>query len=337
MKRIKRLFVCTMLLTMLGSLSVAAQTLVVRFANGTTDDVELTADFDAIVADGKVIFTSDGTTKEYQRASITGFSYRETRGDVNRDNAVDVADIATIISIMAGDFDTGKAPANAKGVDLGLPSGTLWANMNIGATSPQEDGLYFAWGETTGYTSNTSDGRKFDWASYKWMTQGQSDWKFINKYQIADGMTDACWYQYNWDIVDYEFIGDGKKELDLTDDAAYANWGGDWRMPTIDDFTELLDNTTNEWITVGSVKGRKFTSKKKNADGTYNSIFFPAAGCRDDASIVGQGTNGYYWSLSLHTSSTSSPRVLYFHPGSASTYYYFRYNGHSVRAVLRKK
>ena len=281
-------------------------------------------------AQGIVVYKTDGTKVYYpanQIEKVGTYDYGENPGD-NPDNP-DNPDTPV---------NTGEAPAGAKGVDLGLPSGTLWANMNIGATSPQEDGLYFAWGETTGYTSDTSDGRKFDWASYKWMTQGQSDWKYINKYQIADGNTSACWYQYDWDLVDYKFVGDGKKELDLADDAAYANWGGDWRMPTIDDFTELLNNTTNEWITVGTVKGRKFTSKKKNADGTYNSIFLPAAGYRSGASLGSQGTCGYYWSSSLDTSYTYDARKLYFHSGSACTSsYYSRYYGPSVRAVLRNK
>ena len=172
------------------------------------------------------------------------------------------------------DGNTGNAPAGAVAVDLGLPSGTKWANMNVGAEKPEDYGLYFAWGETVGYTGDTSDGRLFDWANYKWMTKGQSDWKYINKYQTADGTTDACWYKYNWDTGDYEFIGDSLTVLLPEDDAAHAYWGGDWRMPTNDEIKELVNNTTYEWITVGTVSGGKFTSKTNG-----NSIFLPAAGC----------------------------------------------------------
>ena len=226
--------------------------------------------------------------------------------------------------------DTGEAPAGAKAVDLGLPSGTKWANMNIGATSPQESGLYFAWGETTGYTSDTTDGRLFDWANYKWMADGQSDWMYINKYQIADGKTEACWYEYDWDIVDYKFIGDSLTVLEVSDDAAAANWGGDWRMPTIEDYQELLANCTSEWITVGNVSGRKFTSKVNG-----NAIFFPAAGYRDGGSLDYVGARGFYWSASLSTSYSSRGRYLYFYSGDVSTGYGNRYFGQSVRAVLR--
>lgn len=272
------------------------------------------------MAQGIVVNKTNGT-KVYFPAeeiiSVTTYDYGERPGD----------DPVT----------PGNAPAGAKAVDLGLPSGTKWANMNIGATSPQEDGLYFAWGETTGYTSDTSDGRMFNWASYKWMTPDSTTWRGVNKYQFADGMTTACWYEYDWDIVDYKFVGDGKKVLDQDDDAAYVNWGGDWRIPTIEEFTELLNNTTNEWITVGGVSGSRFKSKKQNADGTYNSIFLPAAGSRDDASLDDQGTGGRYWSASLYTSDSRYALFLRFNSGSASAGGSSRSYGRSVRAVLRNK
>lgn len=214
-------------------------------------------------------------------------------------------------------------------LDLGLPSGTLWANMNVGATSVQDNGLYFAWGETVGYTGDTSDGRLFDWANYKWMTEGQSDWKYINKYQSADGTTDACWYQYNWDALDYEFIGDGLTKLQLEDDAAHVYWGGDWRMPTADEIKELIDNTTYEWITVETVSGGKFTSKING-----KSIFLPAAGNRWDGGLDDAGSYGYYWSSTLRAGGPYSAYDLYFGSGRAHwSYGYYRYGGHTVRPV----
>jgi hypothetical protein len=223
-------------------------------------------------------------------------------------------------------------PAGVKAVDLGLPSGTLWANMNVGATSPQENGLYFAWGETTGYTGDTSDGRSFDWASYKWMTPGQSDSKYINKYQTPDGTTDACWYQFNWDIVDYEFIGDALAELLPEDDAAHANWGGDWYMPTKEDFQELLDNTTFEWITVGAVSGARLTSKING-----NVIFLPAAGLSINGVLDDVGKCGYFWSSTLNGSNTNFAANLYFFSGNADLRSNFRYRGYTVRPVLPGK
>ena len=94
------------------------------------------------------------------------------KGDVNVDGTVDVADIATVIEIMAGKIVIPQAPDNAKAVDLGLPSGTLWASINIGASAPQDYGLYFAWGDTKGYSAES--GHMFSWETYKWMAKGQS-------------------------------------------------------------------------------------------------------------------------------------------------------------------
>ena len=107
----------------------------------------------------------------------------------------------------------GKAPADVVAVDLGLPSGTKWANMNVGAEKPEDYGLYFAWGETTGYAAGTS--HSFDWDSYKW---------------------------YNGSInteTKYSDTVDNKTILDPEDDAAHFNWGGLWYMPTGEDVREL--------------------------------------------------------------------------------------------------
>ena len=221
-------------------------------------------------------------------------------------------------------------PAGVKAVDLGLPSGTLWANMNVGATSPQESGLYFAWGETEGYASNT--GHTYSWGNYKWMTPGQTDSKYINKYQTADGTTDACWYQFNWDTVAYEFIGDALTELQPEDDAAQANWGGDWRMPTNDEFQELLDNATFEWITVGTVSGARLTSKINGS-----VIFLPAAGLGLGGMVDDTGVSGYYWTSTLYENKPAFAQNMYFYSGGADCRTNFRYRGLAVRPVLPAK
>lgn len=248
--------------------------------------------------------------------------------DVNGDNVVDVADISSIISIMSG-YEQEKAPANAKAIDLGLPSGLKWANMNVGATSPQEPGHYFAWGETKGYTSSTSDGRKFDWASYKWMQAGQSDWKYINKYQIDDGQTEGCWYEYDWDNLDYNFVGDGKAILEPEDDAAHVNWGGKWRMPTWDEIEELKSYTNWEWVVVGSVSGCKLTSKING-----NAIFIPAAGYRSN-NLYKQG-EGCYVRCSTLDWCTSASYSRYFCEEGFGWSTNGRCLGYSVRPVKKE-
>ena len=251
--------------------------------------------------------------------------------DVNGDGVVDVADIGTIIDTMAGKGgdnscgNTAKAPAGAVAVDLGLPSGTKWANMNIGAENPEDYGLFFAWGETTGYTSETSDGRLFDLASYKWMTSGKSDWQWINKYQVADGYTTGGWYD-----ADGNFIGDGMPKLEPSDDAVRASWGGQWVMPTYDDMCELIDNTTNEWTMVNGVNGCKFTSKTNG-----NSIFLPAAGCRYGSSLLSQTQIGYYWSATVYPLSSYYAHYLRFYSRSTNISSRARTTGSQVRPVLR--
>ena len=206
----------------------------------------------------------------------------------------------------------GTTPAGAAAVDLGLPSGTKWANMNVGASKPEDYGLYFAWGETVGYGSDISDGRSFEWASYKWSNG------------LYDTLTKYCTDSYFGTV-------DNKTVLDLEDDAAYVNWGSNWRMPTITEIQELLDNTKHVWTTQNGVSGRKFTSKTNG-----NSIFLPAAGCRYGSYLLSQALYGYYWSSSLFESNPDDARYLYFFSENASTGSSLeRIYGFTVRPVLR--
>ena len=188
-------------------------------------------------------------------------------------------------------------------VDLGLS--VKWATMNVGATSPEGYGSYFAWGET----KPKSD---YDWSPYKWCKGSM------------DTMTKYC--------TDSKYgTVDNKRVLDLSDDAARANWGGNWRMPTLDEIMELKLNCTSAWTTQNGVKGLKVTSKKNG-----NSIFLPAAGDRVDDDLNYAGSSGYYWSSTLDPSHDYSACSLYFNfdSGYWGLYEgYGRYSGQSVRAV----
>ncbi|MBR7042895.1 MAG: hypothetical protein IKI18_01725 [Prevotella sp.] len=156
-------------------------------------------------------------------------------------------------------------------VDLGLPSGLLWATCNVGATKPEDYGDYFAWGETTPKET-------YSWDNYKWC---KGTLKTLIKY---------CG---NSDYGNEGFT-DGKTVLDPDDDAAAVNWKGGWRMPTNEDFQELLANTTNVWTTVNNVNGRKFTAK----NGSGKSIFLPAAGYFDNGTLKKPSEGCLYWSSS---------------------------------------
>ena len=196
-------------------------------------------------------------------------------------------------------------------VDLGLPSGTLWATCNIGASSPEDFGDYFAWGETTGY----NDGKTtFDWSTYKWCEGSSST---MTKY-----CTDSS-YGYNG-------FTDDKTELDLEDDAAYVNWGPAWRMPSKEQFAELINSsyTTTTWTTQNGVYGRLITSKSNR-----NSIFLPAAGYRDNSSLYSADWFGDYWSRTLYESYPYSAGYLDFLSDDIYTGSYNRCRGRSVRPV----
>lgn len=190
-------------------------------------------------------------------------------------------------------------------VDLGLPSGLLWATCNVGANSPEEYGDYFAWGETEGYNSGKN---YYDWSTYKWCNGTYTS------------MTKYCTDSYYGSV-------DNKTVLKLADDAARANWGGSWRMPTREEQDELRNNCTWTWTTQNGVNGCKVTGPNGN------SIFLPAAGDRLNSSLDDAGSYGYYWSSSLSTDNSSSAYSLGFHSDLVFWSYGYRLYGLSVRPV----
>ncbi len=231
-------------------------------------------------------------------ANAQTYNVHTKNGEVIKFNSSEISYVDFSASGMA-------VPLDAEAVDLGLPSGTLWANMNVGATSPEDYGDYFAWGETTPKS-------EYNWSTYKWCNGSD------------DTLTKYCTKS------DYGYNGftDTKTVLDAEDDAARANWGGEWRMPTKADFQELIDNTTSVWRTQNGVYGRKFTSKKNN-----NSIFLPAAGNRWNGMLKNAGSYGYYWSSSLYEGYPYSAWGLRFDCGYLLTILYDRGGGQSVRPV----
>ena len=210
-----------------------------------------------------------------------------------------------------------SSTGNYEYVDLGLS--VKWATCNVGASSPEDYGDYFAWGETMGYLEGKT---YFYWDTYKWMEDGYSDWRHVNKYQYADGETSAIWYKNG------TFVGDNKIVLDPEDDVVHVKWGGEWRMPTDAEFTELRENCTWTWTTQNGVYGCKVTSKTNG-----NSIFLPAAGYRLDSYFYFAGSYGLYWSSSLYTSYSNDAYGLYFLSGSGNRSHAGRCVGRSVRPV----
>ena len=185
-------------------------------------------------------------------------------------------------------------------VDLGLS--VKWATCNVGATKPEEYGGYYAWGET-------EEKEDYRWSTYKWCNGSETT------------MTKYC-TNSSYGTVD------NKTTLDLEDDVAHAKWGGSWRMPTLDELKELMNNCTWQWATQNGVNGYKVTSKTNG-----NSIFLPAAGDRYGTNLYDSGRDGSYWSSSLHESYSNSAYSLSFFRGRYGCYDRYRYNGFTVRPV----
>ena len=219
-------------------------------------------------------------------------------------------------------------PAGALGTIDGheyveMGDGLKWATMNIGATKPEEYGDYFAWGETAAKTD-------YSWAAYKWMQEGQSDWKHITKYTFADEQKEGIWYDGD------TFVGDNKTSLEYADDAARQIWKGTWRMPTDAEWTALRDEANFKWDWTDDyegtgVAGRIVTSKVSGYEG--NTIFLPAAGRRGGPSLSGVGSGGYYWSSSLRTSYSGYAWSVPFYSSLVGRCDSSRYYGQSVRPV----
>ena len=192
----------------------------------------------------------------------------------------------------------GHAADGVEAVDLGLS--VKWANMNVGAKKASGFGTYFAWGET-----KSKD--YYSWNTYAW---SKGDSQFLTKYSNTDR----------------------RSQLAPVDDAAHVNLGGGWRMPTVDEFEELINNCTWEWTTQDGVNGYNVTSKK-----TGNSIFLPITGFRYYADTQFRSIMGVYWTSSLYTGNPNKAWCLEFNFSDIKVHYgnlsSNRFSGRCIRAV----
>ena len=194
--------------------------------------------------------------------------------------------------------------------------GVKWATKNVGAESITDYGQYFSWGGINGFTAAQVSGgcHSFSWEDYEYGNGTSSPG--------ATGMS-----KYN--------STDGKTILESVDDAATANMGSGWRMPTKDEYAALSAATTNAWtsITVDNVtvRGRMFTDKTDSS----KTLFFPACGQCYGGRDVGVGSSGCYRSSSLYSSNVQNAYFLYFDSSSVAWQnYYSRFYGYSVRGVV---
>ena len=263
-----------------------------QIVDDVTPDVvpgDVNGDLEVTIADVNVVIDNILQGNGYNAAA-----------DVNGDREVTIADINAIIDIILH-------PATAEEhewVDLGLPSGTLWATCNVGANSPEEAGDYFAWGETEPKESYT-------WETYKWFYD-RNGWPCCTKY---------CTNELDGTV-------DNKTELDPEDDAASVNWGPSWRMPSQRQIFELCDQCIREVTTINGVQGIRFIGPNGNM------VFLPLAGYYNKDTLNTAGTQGYYWTRSLLESLSSNAHDLSLSRYFFETWdYHERYLGYTVRPV----
>ena len=208
--------------------------------------------------------------------------------------------VGTVSAKVNVSGDDSKTPDGLEAVDLGLS--VKWANVNVGAAKDSDYGSYFAWGEI-------KPKRSYSWGTYLW---SKGDTRFLAKYSVADRKT----------------------QLVPSDDAARANWGGEWRMPTVEECEELMDPVKCkwEWITKDGVNGYKITGIR-----TGKSIFLPITGFRFYEAVQFRAIKGVYWTSTLYTGNPTKAWCLEFdfsdvnvHFGDLSSN---RFSGRCIRAV----
>ena len=217
-----------------------------------------------------------------------------TNSDCDEDGNVNIGDVTMLIDYLLSGFWPWD-PHKNDWVDLGLPSGTLWATCNVGANSPEEYGDYFAWGETEPKVD-------YSWSNYKWCNGSDNT---LTKYCTSIS------FGYNGFV-------DNKTELGPEDDAAFVNWGSSWRMPSSDQLEELetkctWTRTNKGWLVRGP---------------NGNTLFWPAAG----ASFLPAGTYGAYWTRTLYTFPSAACGHRFDGEG-ADFFFYYRLSGLAVRPV----
>ena len=196
-------------------------------------------------------------------------------------------------------------------VDLGLPSGTMWATCNVGASKPEDEGLLFQFGRVDGYRYNDS--------SNQFRTNAQNKQDTGNDYipKTTSGKP------YN-----------AGETLDFDDDAAHINMGGVWRMPTNDELQELIDNTTQKVETINEVQGMMFTSNINE-----HQLFIPFAGYwyEDDGGFIESGSYAFVWSSQVFPYHVGIAYLLYcYSSGYADILNLNRSCAFSVRGVFKK-
>ena len=254
-----------------------------------------------------MLFAAQFTTVSAQ--STTKMKVYKTDGSVVEYSTSEVDSVSFSTSSPKEDLGGGIYRINGhRFVDLGLPSGLLWAETNIGAESAADDGNYYAWGETETKSSYT-------WDTYEHSTST----KEMTRYNATDGTT----------------------VLEKEDDAAYVNWGAFCRMPTNDELAELCNsgNCTWTWTTQTNSSGTEVSGYKVTSVKNENSIFLPASGYLNGIKVESSGSYGFYWISSLYTGGSNFDNacdLMFTSSRPGSTGCTSRYYGFPIRPVAEK-
>ena len=249
----------------------------------------------AYVAD--VEFRVDGASRLLPLNTLSGDVGREV--EAGRDRRIEYDVLLDYVDGLRSDNISFVIMFGAQAIDLGLS--VKWASCNVGANRPEEYGDYFAWGEVKPKSV------------YSWYT-----------YKYCNGSSNTL-TKYNSDS--YYGRVDYKSTLEAQDDAATANWGGAWRMPTKAEQDELRTKCKWVWTTLNGVNGYKVIGLNGN------SIFLPAAGFMLGGTLYDAGSKGYYWSSSLNTGNTNNAYFVPFNSDYVGWGNYSRCYGLAVRPV----
>ena len=258
---------------------------------------------------------SEGSRIDIEAIPVTGYYFvRWSDGAVSNPRTITISKNLTLYALFSAiqndpnpynpNENSGNNSSN-DWVDLGLPSGVMWATHNIGANNPEDYGDYFSWGET-------STKSIYNWGFYIYCN---GDYDQLTKY-ISNSM------------LGYDGFVDGLLTLQTCDDAATSNYSNWARTPTKIEWQELRENCSKTWATQNGVNGYRFIASNGN------SIFLPAAGYKRDSGLSDGGSSGYYWSSSLYTENPAD--AWFFNFDSEGDHIYgnrFRFYGHSIRAV----
>lgn len=246
--------------------------------------------YTSAIAQGIIVYTKDGSSIKFPYEQL------DKIGTYNYDNET---------GTEGGEY------VDANGhhyIDLGLPSGTLWATCNVGASSPEKYGSYFAWAEVQ--TKNN-----YEWSTYKWCSVS-SNGNLNNLYKYNNSMIYGT--------------SDSKTILESSDDAATVLWGEEWCTPTVEQFEELLNYCTCTFEKRNGIDGMLVCSKTNN-----KSIFFPKAGEKTQTTTSKVGTNGLYWSCNRVPQASDMASIMIIWAESVSSLQSYRYKGLSVRPVRK--